>query len=142
MARTLQGTTWLLRPSLTFTPYANPSFDRVEPSRADFDEGRNQAVMRFNRNQPVWRRAAFESLVPRVNAHVPVKLLPLVELWIGRLIKDPGAACAFAASPSPPTPRAAPPRITTPGATRPDLLNEEVGPGFFGVDFSLCQTYT
>lgn len=49
-------------------------FDRVELSRCHFDETVNQRIMRFERDQPVWRREAFEATVRAVRARVPVKL--------------------------------------------------------------------
>lgn len=49
-------------------------FDRIELSRASFDEEKNQAIMRFERDQPVWRAAAFERLVRDLVGRVPVKL--------------------------------------------------------------------
>lgn len=49
-------------------------FDRVELSRSSFDEEKNQEVMRFEKDQPVWRAAAFDALVRRLQPRVPVKL--------------------------------------------------------------------
>ncbi|QHT67659.1 radical SAM protein [Rhodocytophaga rosea] len=49
-------------------------FDRIELSRCHFDETVNQQIMRFNRNQPVWRNAAFEKLVSDLPQAVHLKL--------------------------------------------------------------------
>jgi molybdenum cofactor biosynthesis enzyme MoaA len=37
-------------------------FDRIELSRCHYDEKTNQEIMRFNRNQPVWKNDVYESL--------------------------------------------------------------------------------
>ncbi len=38
------------------------AFDRIELSRCHYDEAVNQAIMRFNRNQPVWKNKEYSSL--------------------------------------------------------------------------------
>jgi MoaA/NifB/PqqE/SkfB family radical SAM enzyme len=49
-------------------------FDRIELSRCHFDEAINQRIMRFDRNQPVYRHEAFVDTVRRARRRVPVKL--------------------------------------------------------------------
>jgi hypothetical protein len=49
-------------------------FDRIELSRCHFDETINQQIMRFNRNQPVWRNTAFEKLVSDLPQAVHLKM--------------------------------------------------------------------
>ncbi len=49
-------------------------FDRVELSRCHLDEGTNQRIMRFNRDEPIWRRAAFDALIASLHGRVGVKL--------------------------------------------------------------------
>ena len=49
-------------------------FARVELSRSHFDEDINQSIMRFNRREPVRRRAAFDQLVRSLHGRVAVKL--------------------------------------------------------------------
>lgn len=48
-------------------------FDRLEISRCHFDETINQKVMYINRNQPVYRNEAYESLIKQILPHVHVK---------------------------------------------------------------------
>jgi MoaA/NifB/PqqE/SkfB family radical SAM enzyme len=50
-------------------------FDRVELSRCHFDDDRNQRIMRFNRDQPIMRRDAFESTARTLGGRVAVKLV-------------------------------------------------------------------
>lgn len=38
------------------------NFDRIELSRCHYHEKNNQEIMRFNRNQPVWKNENYESL--------------------------------------------------------------------------------
>jgi uncharacterized Fe-S cluster-containing radical SAM superfamily protein len=49
-------------------------FDRIELSRCHFDETINQRIMRFNRNQALWRNAAFDELVTNLAHRMHLKL--------------------------------------------------------------------
>lgn len=53
---------------------AETQFDRIELSRCHFDADINQQIMRFRRGEPIWRREAFEELLPTLNQRIPVKL--------------------------------------------------------------------
>jgi len=55
------------------TDLLQSGFDRIELSRCHFDETTNQQIMRFNRNQPVWRNAAYERLVADMPAGLHLK---------------------------------------------------------------------
>ena len=46
---------------------------RVELSRCHDDEAVNQPIMRFNRNQPVWRNAVYEALLGWLPRHLTVR---------------------------------------------------------------------
>ena len=46
---------------------------RLELSRCHDDEQVNQAIMRFNRNQPIWRNAVYEPTVRWLHNHLAVK---------------------------------------------------------------------
>jgi MoaA/NifB/PqqE/SkfB family radical SAM enzyme len=76
---------------------ARTGFDRVELSRAHFDEQRNQQVMRFEKDQPVWRAAAFDDVVRRLQgAGVAVKLSCILNRQGVRTIDDVEAHLAHA----------------------------------------------
>jgi uncharacterized Fe-S cluster-containing radical SAM superfamily protein len=49
-------------------------FDRIELSRCHFDETINQQIMRFNRNQAIWRNTAFEKLISNLAHRVHLKV--------------------------------------------------------------------
>jgi MoaA/NifB/PqqE/SkfB family radical SAM enzyme len=49
------------------------AFDRIELSRCHWDEGTNQQIMRFNRNQPVWRSEGYEQVVRLAHDWVNVR---------------------------------------------------------------------
>lgn len=74
------------------------AFDRVELSRCHFDEAVNQRVMRFERDQPVWRTEAFEGTVRAVAARVPVKLVCVLARGAVETLDDVEAYVARAAA--------------------------------------------
>lgn len=49
-------------------------FDRIELSRCSFDTQKNQSIMRFARNEPVWTTEAFLSLLRKLTPVLHVKL--------------------------------------------------------------------
>lgn len=67
---------------------AHARFDRVELSRCHPDEQKNQRVMRFERDQPVWRAAAFEDTARRLRARTPVKLVCILNALCVRTPED------------------------------------------------------
>jgi len=78
---------------------ARTGFDRVELSRAHFDEQTNQQIMRFEKDQPVWRAAAFDDVVRRLQgAGVSVKLSCILNREGVRTIDDVEAHLAHARS--------------------------------------------
>lgn len=52
---------------------ATAGFDRIELSRCHYDEVVNQRIMYINRNQPVYRNAAYEALVRGLHGRLHVK---------------------------------------------------------------------
>lgn len=77
---------------------AGCAFDRVELSRCHFDEATNQRVMRFEREQPVWRAAAFDATVRAVAARLPVKLVCVLARGAVETVDDVEAYVAWAAA--------------------------------------------
>jgi molybdenum cofactor biosynthesis enzyme MoaA len=52
---------------------ADAGFDRIELSRAHYNESANQRIMRFNRNEPVMTNDVFLEMIGRVGRMLPVK---------------------------------------------------------------------
>lgn len=78
---------------------ARTGFDRVELSRAHFDEEKNQQIMRFEKDQPVWRAAVFDDVVRQLQgAGVPVKLSCILNRQGVHTIDDVEAHLAHARS--------------------------------------------